>query len=373
MAIAVYGATGYTGRLVVAELAARGAELVLGGRDRTRLVRVAEEQGAGARHVAARVDEPKSLRRLMGGCRVVVNCAGPFTLAGEEVVRAAVDSGCHYVDSTGEQPYIRAVLERHGPDAERRGVALVPALGFDYAPGDCIARLAAEGLEPLEQVELGYSVEGFGASRGTARSALEIMKGGDVVYVEGAWRSPPRFERPRTFDFPQPLGRRPVARFPAGEVLTVPRHSRARNVRAWVSADQLVPFGVLARAVPLAMPGIELALKTPLRRAAGALVARLPEGPPEDRRRASRFTVVADATGADGSRRRGVVRGGDVYGLTAAILARCATAMDSDGYDRRGGLGPAAAFDPAELLDDLADRGLTYELHGAPVGAAGSG
>ena len=63
----------------------------------------------------------------MDGCQVVINCAGPFTLAGETVVAAAVDTGTHYVDSTGEQPYMQSVFERHGPAAERAGVALVPA------------------------------------------------------------------------------------------------------------------------------------------------------------------------------------------------------------------------------------------------------
>ena len=67
-------------------------------------------------------------------------------------------------------------------------MALLPALGFDYAPGDCIARLAAAGLEPLDELVLAYSVEGFGMTRGTLRSGLEMMKGGDVVYEQEEWR-----------------------------------------------------------------------------------------------------------------------------------------------------------------------------------------
>ena len=117
---------------------------------------------------------------------MVINCAGPFTLAGDALVRAAIATGTHYVDSTGEQTFIRMVFDRHDRAAQRAGVALLPALGFDYAPGDCIARLAAEGLEPLDELVLAYAVEGFGMSRGTLRSALEAMKGGDVVYERRA-------------------------------------------------------------------------------------------------------------------------------------------------------------------------------------------
>ena len=80
----------------------------------------------------------------------MINCAGPFTLSGEALVRAAVDSRTPYVDSAAEQTFIRMVFERHGAAAERAGVALVPALGFDYAPRDCLAHLTARGHEPLD-------------------------------------------------------------------------------------------------------------------------------------------------------------------------------------------------------------------------------
>ena len=69
----------------------------------------------------------------------MINCAGPFNRSGEPVVAAAVQTGSHYVDSTGEQNFMKMVFDRYGEEAERRGVGLVPALGFDYAPGDCIA------------------------------------------------------------------------------------------------------------------------------------------------------------------------------------------------------------------------------------------
>lgn len=361
MAIALYGATGYTGRLVTDELVRRGADFVLGGRSADRLARLADERGAGARYVAAAVDDAPALERLMDGCEVVINCAGPFTLAGETVVRAAVEAGCHYVDSTGEQPYMRAVFERHGAAAERRGVALVPALGFDYAPGDCAARLAAEGREPLEELEVAYAVGGFGATRGTARSAVEMMKGGDVVYANGGWRAPPRVPSAHSVEFPAPIGRRAVAKYPAGEIVTVPRHTRVRNVRAWIVADQFVPHPALAPAVPFLMPGLELLLRRPVRRLLGRAIDRLPEGPDERRRRAARFTVLATARGMDGEVGRVAVRGEDVYGLTAGILAHCAQAMAEPSYDRAGALGPAAAFGAEELLRALAPYGVTYE------------
>ncbi len=105
---------------------------------------------------AARLDDPAALRELLEPCAAVISCAGPFVEHGEPVVRAAVAAGTHYLDTTGEQPFMRAVFDDHGPRAERAGVALLTAMGFDYAPGDMLAALAAEDMGPLDEIVLAY-------------------------------------------------------------------------------------------------------------------------------------------------------------------------------------------------------------------------
>jgi short subunit dehydrogenase-like uncharacterized protein len=360
MTIVLYGATGYTGRLVTRELARRGLDHVLSGRDPAKLARLGDEHGARARAVA--LDDELGLRDLLDGASAVINCAGPFTPAGDGLVRAAIETSTHYVDSTGEQSFIRLVFERHGAQAERAGVALVPALGFDYAPGDCIARLVAEGGEPLEELVLGYSVEGFGMTRGTLRSGLEMMKGGDVVYEDGSWRPAPRGVSRARFCFPPPLGRQRMSRYPSGEVITVPRHTRTRRLVSLLTTSTAVPHGSLAALMPYAQPALAAALRTPLRGVLDRAIGLLPEGPSEDARRAAAFTIAADARAADGSARRGLVRGTDVYGLTAVILVHGAALLSAPGYAGAGALGPAAAFDPSAFLDHLGGHGLSWEL-----------
>jgi short subunit dehydrogenase-like uncharacterized protein len=352
--IVLYGATGYTGRLVAQELARRGLDHVLSGRDAQKLARL------GGQTKAAALDDDAALRELLEPARVVVNCAGPFTLAGDALVRAAIATRTHYVDSTGEQPFIKMVFDRHSAAAARAGVALIPALGFDYTPGDCIARLAARGHEPLEEIVIAYAVEGFGMTRGTLKSALEMMKGGDLVYADGRWQPAPGGVFRASFDFPEPVGRKAVSRLPAGEVVTVPHHTRTSKVTTLITADTVAP-PPLAQLLPYAMPGVSLSLRTPLRGLLARAISLLPEGPSEDDRREARFTIVAEARGREGSR-RGVVRGKDVYGLTAVTLVHGAELMSSPGFDGSGALGPAAAFDPAALLNHLGDHGLSWEL-----------
>ena len=159
--IAVYGATGYTGRLVVAELAAAEVDFV----DLRPQPDEARGAAGGARGwrpaVTARVDDPASLRALLADCSVLIDCAGPFVRFGEPVLAAAVETGTHYLDTTGEQPYMKMAFERYGPGAARSGVAVVPAMGFDYVPGDMIASLTAEGMGELDEVSMNYCWQDF--------------------------------------------------------------------------------------------------------------------------------------------------------------------------------------------------------------------
>jgi len=354
--IVVYGASGYTGRLVVAEARRRGLDLVLSGRDGTKLRALAR---AGETARAAALDDRDALRHAFAGAAAVINCAGPFTRYGEPVLRAAIDTGVHYVDTTGEQGWIRRVFERHDDAARAAEVAAIPAVGFDYVPGDLICRLVADGLEPLDELVLAYGVQGFGATRGTMHSALEAVR------AEG-----PRRPRRQSFTFPEPLGRQVMADYPCGEVVTVPRHTRVRTLTPLITATAFAPSPALAGAVPFVLPGLALALRTPAKALLDLAIDRLPEGPSEEDRRGARWTIAAVARGADGATRRGVVRGADVYGLTAVTAVHSAALLAAPGFDRSGALSPASAFDPAAFLEALGDHGVSHELDRAPAGAA---
>jgi len=348
--IAVYGATGFTGGLIARELRARGADFVIAGRDRAKLEALAVELG-GVPTAAAPVDDAAGLREMLEPCAAVVACAGPFTLHGEPVLAAAVKTGTHYLDTTGEQPFIRMVFDRYGARAAERGAALVSGMGFDYAPGDMLAALTADGMGPLEEIVVAYAVHGFSPTHGTALSALEMMRGGDIVWRDGAWQPAPRSGDGGRWRFAEPIGEQRMLRYPAGEQITVPRHVETRRVRTLLNGMVVPP-----RLMPLAVaatPLLGLAMRTPLRRASGALIRRLPAAPSERARKASRFTLSSEARAIGGETRRGTVSGSDVYRLTAVSLAHGAQLCADPSFDRSGALAPAQAFDPASFLDAL--------------------
>jgi len=363
--IAVYGATGFTGELIARELKRQGAEFLIAGRDRGKLEALSGELG-GVSFAAVSVDDPAGLREMLGPCSVVVACAGPFGLHGEPVVAAAADTGTHYLDTTGEQEFMRMAFDRYGDEAAAKGAALVSGMGFDYAPGDLIAALTADGMGPLDEIVVAYCVNGFAPTHGTALSGLEIMRGGDVVWSNGDWRPAPRSADGGRWHFPDPIGEQRMLRYPAGEQITVPRHIETARVRTLLNGMVVPP-----RLMPLAVassPLLGLAMRTPLRSAMGALIRRLPAAPSEEDRKKARFTISCEARGKAGAR-RGTVRGGDVYGLTAVSIAHGALLCADPAYDRNGALAPAQAFDPTSFFAALTDFGVSTEVEPLPASA----
>jgi hypothetical protein len=214
-------------------------------------------------------------------------------------------------------------------------VVLLTSFGFDYVPGDLAARLAAEGLEPLDEVAVAYSVANVRSTRGTRRSVLRIMRQPLVAWSGGRLVASRFGATVRRMTFP--FGERDVVEWSGTEPLSVPRHTDVREVRSYVRGPRMA-----ARLAPV---GRVLA---PL---AGPLVT-IRADPPEEKRRDALVTVVAEARGSAGGRRV-TLTGSDPYGLTALIIARGAEALLAGEARGAGALAPAEAFDARSFLERL--------------------
>jgi short subunit dehydrogenase-like uncharacterized protein len=149
LSVVVFGASGVTGRRVAAYLAERAAEVgakwAVAGRDTVKLERVLGEIGAVAPEtIAADVGDPASLAAMASRTRVVLDLVGPYTLYGEPVIEACVAGGAHYVDLTGETPFMRRVVDAFHERAAAAGVKVVPTCGFEALPPDLAVLLAEE-------------------------------------------------------------------------------------------------------------------------------------------------------------------------------------------------------------------------------------
>ena len=331
MVLAILGVTGYTGRLVLEEARRAGLVVRLVGRRREAL----EELAAPGEEVrVADARDRQALAAAFDGASVVASLAGPFLELGVQPVWAAIDAGAHYLDTTGEQEFVRLLHELVNQEYD---VALLPAFGFDYVPGDLAARLAAEQVAgPLDEVVVAYSVKGVGTSRGTRRTIGHVMGQGQVAWEDGRLVDSRFGATTRTVRFP--FGERTVVEWGGTEPLTVPRHTDVRNVRSYFRAPAVAAkAGGLGR---LAAPFVRLG-------------ARLgPAGPSEASRRQSRFTVVAEARGPGGEG-RAVLAGSDVYGLTARLIVVGAQALAAGEARGTGVLAPAEAFDARGLAGRL--------------------
>ena len=172
--IVVFGATGYTGRLVAERLVGPGERPVLAGRD----------GGAAGRRwrsgsAAWRPSRPtRCARTRCSRCvergRRLISTVGPFAKWGEPAVRAAIAAGATYLDSTGEPAFIRRVFEEFGgAGASATGAALLTAMGYDFVPGALAGALAlrARPAPDAVRVDVGYYSLGDGRARGQRRHA----------------------------------------------------------------------------------------------------------------------------------------------------------------------------------------------------------
>jgi hypothetical protein len=154
--VVVYGASGYTGRLICEYLREYNVPFVAAGRDSSKLKSAMESNVAGIETADYEITEVThdvaSLTELFSGASVVCNTVGPFSKWGPEVVEACLAAGTHYTDTTGEQDWLMTCDDRWGKDFAAAGLLLAPGIAQMYTTGEIAAEIALErpGLDTLD-------------------------------------------------------------------------------------------------------------------------------------------------------------------------------------------------------------------------------
>jgi short subunit dehydrogenase-like uncharacterized protein len=186
LSVVVFGASGVTGRRVAAHLAERagevGATWAVAGRDPGKLERVLGEIGVTAPEtIAADVGDPASLAAMAARTKVVLDLVGPYTLYGEPVIEACVANGAHYVDLTGEIPFVRRMIDAHHERAVAAGVKIVEVCGFEALPPDLAILLAAETARERWGEDLAEADVDVASQQPTGRIGLaDLISGGTL-------------------------------------------------------------------------------------------------------------------------------------------------------------------------------------------------
>jgi short subunit dehydrogenase-like uncharacterized protein len=334
--VAVYGAAGHTGRFVVAELLRRGLEPIAIVRDPAKLA-----DAAWARDVTVRtatIEDRASFRAALEGAAAVINCAGPFLETAEPVAEAAVGRGVHYLDVTAEQASAAATLERFDAPAREAGVLVLPAMAFYGGLADLLATAAAGDWDRIDEVEVAIALDSWRPTLGTRVTGARNTA--PRLIVE-AGRLAPLPQPPETgaWAFAAPFGRQEVVALPFSEVVLMARHLRADRVHTWLNRAPLEDLRNPA---------------TPPPQAADA------QG-----RSAQVFQVeVLVRRGADA--RRALVRGRDIYAMTAPFVCEAVARILDGRAVGRGAQAPGAVFDARSYLEALSPD-LQFSLTVAPA------
>ncbi len=335
--ILLYGATGFTGKLIAREARARQAGVVLAGRNPNTLKAVARQFDLPWRTFDL-ADRGK-LDAALKGVSVVLNAAGPFSATARPIADACLAGGAHYLDITGEIDVFEALFARDA-EAKRAGVTLMPGVGFDVVPSDCLAAHLKRRLPDATHLTL-YLAAGFNVSRGTAKTAIEGIANGARARRNGRLVM---LGRPDTGSCDFGRGLRPTIQIPWGDLSTAFHSTGIPNIEVHVEAPPTLQALALTpgflRSL-LALPPAQLFLK--------ALADRQPEGPSDEARRRRRSILVGMARNAKGEAVRTRLKAPEGYTLTARTSLDAAMRVAAGDF-KPGFQTPSLAFGPDYIL-----------------------
>lgn len=361
--IVVFGATGYTGTLTVKALLEQGATPVLAARSQAKLDALNAELGTSLETVVADISNPASIEAALQPGDVLLTTVGPFRRWGEAAITAAVAAKANYIDSTGEPAFVRDLFERHGKAAADAGVALLPAMGYDYVPGNLAGGLALREAGPQARaVDIGYFMTGGATSAGDMSGGTKASLVGAAADQSYAWRNGSlQTERAARSVKAFNVNGKQLSGVSIGcsEHLSLSRvYPQLLNINVYLGW-----FGPYSRVVQGASAVGALGMKIPgvqgLMRKATSRVKGSTGGPDEQERAKSGSHSVAVALDASGNPLAEVhLAGVNGYTFTGKMLAWAAIQAAEGKLKATGAVGPVEAFGLDELQAGASVAGL---------------
>lgn len=196
--ILIYGAYGYTGRLIVDEAIFYGYKPTLAGRDEEKIETLASEKGLPA--IALSLDNNDELTEVLVHHDLVIHCAGPFIHTAKQMALACLEAKTHYIDITGEFQVFE-LLQSMNERAIEAGIMLLPGAGFDVVPSDCLSSHLKSKVPNADKLTLAFTGLGGGLSRGTAKTMIENAHEGQWFRKNGKLETRPGGESVKTINY----------------------------------------------------------------------------------------------------------------------------------------------------------------------------
>ncbi len=378
--LVVYGASGFTGRLVAEYLAAQygdNLKWAMAGRNEEKLKSVREEVGAGdVPLIIADSDDEASLKNMVARTDVVLTTTGPYQLYGEGLLKACADAGTHYVDLCGEPGWMYDMIGKYQDTASNSGARLVFSCGFDSVPFDL-------GVQYVQKAAIEKWGKPAGRVRGRVRAMNGEFSGGTAASFKETVKS--LETRPELFNVlidpfclagkagpEQPADNKPyedevlgawVAPFIMAAINTKNVH-RSNALMDYAYGEDFLYDEMMVTGVGDEGKAVAefVAKASPLD---GDDVPQPGEGPSKEKRESGNYDVLFLAEGADGSVLKASVKG-DMdpgYGSTSKMIAESALCLVQDCGELKGGIYTAASAMGDKLVSRLeANAGLTFSM-----------
>lgn len=344
--IAIVGATGYTGKLVASELHKQKVTFCIAGRNEQALRTLSQSLG-GVEYRVIDVED-KATFQALDGCNVIINCAGPFTDFGEPIVQAAIARGAYYLDTTGEQGFMKLVYDKYHELAKMRELVLVPACAFEYAIGDAMGAQLCSDYPECSSIDLIYSMGEMRTSPGTRKSIVRAVTEPGFLFKDGKFvESKPAAVVGKT----QVDGRTvSIMSFPAGEVLMLPRHTNVQNVTTYMTSA--APQVVLRSMAALG----QMVMKV----VADFLVEKMSTAVPTLAQRENSTFLIQAKTKIGLTSPSITVTGNDPYLLTALIVSDAAIYLVNNPPKELGAITPSMVCGAERIRELLETAGVRW-------------
>ncbi|KAL5336137.1 hypothetical protein BJX70DRAFT_373620 [Aspergillus crustosus] len=289
MALLIYGATGYTGRLASAHAKELGLNVILGGRSESTKTFATE---LGLPYRLFTLDTPESIDEGLKDIAVLLNAAGPFHRTAEPLVEAAIRNKVHYLDVAAELDSYK-LAEKNDARAKEAGVMLLPGCGGSVTMFGCLAGHAVARVEKPSEIDISLYVAGS-MSRGSAISATENMTA-ECLQIQNGELVPRDATKTLQLDFDNGAGEIVNFAVTLPDLLTLRKSTGVPNIRTWVhAAGDAFPTGDLSV---------------------------LPDGPTAEQRVASPYHASVAVTAEDGTVTRSVLHSVNGYTFTGLASA----------------------------------------------------
>ena len=328
--VAVFGATGHTGRFVVAELLRREMKPIAIARNPEALAAADFPETVDRR--PATVDDGDSLDRALHGAQTVINCAGPFVDTAEAVA-AAMRAKIHYLDVCAEQLAANGTLEKFDEPARKAGVVVVPSVAFYGGLPDLMATAALGQWDSADSIEIMIGLDSWHPTAGTRITIGRI--GTPKVFTGGRLIPVPPSPARAKWDFGSQIGNQTLVEVPFSEMALIPRHVKTPEVRTYLNS--VAVSDVQNAATPKPKPADETG------------------------RSQQRFVIEVEVRRGSGLR-RATMRGRDIYAITAPLVCEAVERLLKGKVAAAGAYAPGEIFDAKHFLADIDPEHSSFEV-----------